>query len=101
MQMKDYDMIWQFLREFFNYEHYPIAIEKIQSAKATDPIYGKKWEQIRFIIQNRKLPPGEPLNLVHHAANQVLDENSDQEAYYWLKQMIDNIERTDGEIDEY
>ena len=99
--MKDYEMIWQFLREFFNYEHYHIAIEKIQKAKVTDSTYGKKWEQIRFIIQNRKLPPGEPLHLVNHAANQVLDENSDEEAYYWLKKMMDDVEQTDGKIDEY
>lgn len=99
--MKDDGMIWQFLREFFNYEHYHIAIEKIQKAKAIDSTYGKKWEQIRFIIQNQKFPAGEALNLVHNAANQVLDENSDEEAYDWLKKMIDNVERTDGNIDEY
>jgi hypothetical protein len=101
MKMKDYDMVWQFLREFFSYEHYPIAIERIRRIKNTDPTYQKKWEQIKFIIQNQQLPLGEPLNLLHNAANQVLDENCDREAYSWLKKMISNVERTDGVIDEY
>jgi hypothetical protein len=41
------------------------------------------------------------LNLLHNAANQVLDENCDREAYDWFKKMITNVERTDGVIDEY
>ncbi|MGH8902354.1 MAG: hypothetical protein ACRDYA_11895 [Egibacteraceae bacterium] len=53
------------------------------------------------IIQNRGLASGEALYLVHNAANQVLDENSEEEAYVWLDKMVENINRDDGVIEPY
>jgi len=39
--------------------------------------------------------------LVNEGANQVLDENSDDEAYIWLTKTVSNIERADGKIESY
>ncbi|MBD2501666.1 hypothetical protein [Anabaena azotica] len=99
--MQDYELIWDFLREFFNYEHYAIAIEKARYAIASNKVYKENWLRIVQVIQNRELLPRQPLTLVHEGANQVLDENSDDEAYIWLAKMVHNVERTDGKIEEY
>jgi hypothetical protein len=97
----DYRLIQNFLGEFFNHEHYVIAIERARKAISTKTEYQENWVKIVSTIQNRNLLSGQPLSLVHEAANQMLDENTDDEAYTWLDKMIHNLERTDGKIDEY
>jgi hypothetical protein len=99
--MEDYDDLWLFLREFFNYEHYTHAIQKIRQAVANDPTYKMRWLRIADLIRKRSLLPGQPLTLLHEGANQVLYENSDEEAYNWLDKMVRNVEREDGEIESY
>lgn len=94
-------LLWDFLREFFNYEHYRVAIENARARVAEDPSYRARWQEIRETVTTRSLPPSEPLRLVNEGANQVLDENTDDEAYAWLDKMVANVERTDGEVDEY
>ena len=101
MKEDDYEMIWNFLREFFNYEHYKITILNSRKAISNNQSYRTSWKKIASIIYKRELLQGQPLILVHEAANQVLDENSDKEAYIWLDKVINNVERTDGKIDEY
>jgi hypothetical protein len=41
------------------------------------------------------------LTLVNDEANQVINENSDEEAYVWLDKMVANIQRSDGIVEEY
>ncbi|HLY28205.1 MAG TPA: hypothetical protein VKQ72_17800 [Aggregatilineales bacterium] len=53
------------------------------------------------MIQTRNFAPGEPLNLLHRAANYPLDANTDDEAYVWFDKLILNVEREDGLIEEY
>ena len=99
--MQDYEILWNFLREFFNYEHYAVAIEKAKYAIAVGKICKKEWSRIAAVVQNKELLPGQPLSLVNEGANQVLDENSDDEAYIWLTKTLSNIERADGKIESY
>jgi hypothetical protein len=89
-----------FLTVYFPYEEYAAAIATARAAVARGD-YGAHWDQIAASVRNRALAPGEPLRLVHQAANQVLDDNTDDEAYVWLDKMVENVERTDGVIDEY
>ena len=99
--MEAREVLWTFLREFFNYEDYATGVERARAKTASDPAYRANWERIKTAIEARELDPGEPLRFVHESANQVLDENSDEEAYIWLAKMVDNIDRTDGRIDPY
>jgi hypothetical protein len=62
---------------------------------------GRKTIYPITLTDERKLLPGQPLALVNHKANQVIDETSDEEAYVWLDLMIRNIERADGKVEEY
>ncbi len=101
MKNEDYELIWNFLSMCFNYEYYPDGIRRAKQAIEHNMQTQENWKRILSTIQNRQLEPGEPLYLVNHGANQVLDENSDEEAYRWLNKMIANIEKTDGQIDEY
>ncbi len=51
------------------------------------------------MIQNKEGSFGQPLSLVHLAANQVLDQNFDQEAYVWLDKMVKNVEAVNEAIE--
>ena len=101
MKEQRYELIRQFLSGSFNYEFYTDGIFRARRLINFSNQTKENWKQIKLIIQNRELEPGQALTLVNHGANQVIDENSDQEAYVWLDKMIDNIERTDDQIDEY
>lgn len=90
-----------FLRQFFNYEDYMIAISKAKQKIAAQQAYRQNWVKISSAICNQSLLPGQPLQLVHYDANQVINESSDQEAYVWSEQMVKNVERTDGVIKRY
>ncbi|MEZ4589959.1 MAG: hypothetical protein R3D55_02255 [Chloroflexota bacterium] len=98
VESKSYEVIWTFLRQFFNYRSYADGIREAQERIRQDLYYFKKWQQISKDISNRVLLAGEPLKLVTNGANQVLDENSDEEGYKWLDLMVLNIEREDGKI---
>lgn len=99
--MESYDLIWKFFREFFNYEFYSVAVVNARAKIAGSSTYQENWQIIQEVIQNRELFPGEPLRLVNIGANQVLDDNSDEEAYAWLDKAIANIQRSDDTINEY
>ncbi|WP_396147858.1 hypothetical protein [Flavobacterium sp.] len=99
--MEVFELTWNFLREFFNYEHYTNAIQKSRNAIENKGNYQENWQKIAIAIKERKFQPDEPLNLVNQAANQVLDENSDNEAYFWLDKLVYNIESQNAQIDEY
>jgi hypothetical protein len=88
------------LSQFFNYEFYATAIERVRTALAIGEITPERWEAIRTLVRERRLDDGDALALVNHAANQLIDENSDEEAYAWLDLMISNVERSE-EIVEY
>lgn len=95
------ETIHLFLSEFFNFEHYSIAIKKARVKIHNESSYTKKWKLIKDIIQNKNLVIGEPLDLIHNSANLPLDENSDEEAYKWLNLMIQNIDENSNRIEEY
>lgn len=101
MNSENYQLIWNFLSGCFNYEYYADGIQKARQAIHFNPQAQENWRRILVTIQSRQLKAGESLFLVNHGANQVINENSDEEAYIWLDKMIANIERTDGQIDEY
>lgn len=100
-KMEVFELTWNFLREFFNYERYTNAIQKARNAIENKDNYQENWQKISTAIKERKFQPEEPLNLVNQAANQVLDENSDNEAYFWLDKLVYNLEILDDQIDEY
>ncbi len=99
--MKEFQLAESFLREFFNYENYSNAIQKARAAIVSENEYQEKWQKISIAIKERNFQPREPLSLVNQAANQVLDENSDNEAYVWLDKLVYNLEMQDVKIDEY
>jgi hypothetical protein len=101
MSSKEYEVIYDFLSEFFRDEFYKKAIKNAKNKIDANPQYQFSWQQARDIIYNKNLLSGEPISLVHNGANQVLDENSDKEAYIWLEKIVSNIDRNDGNIDEY
>ena len=101
MSSKEYKVIYNFLGEFFRDEFYNAAIRSAKNRIDVNPQYQLAWEQVKDIIYKENLSNGEPLSLVHNGANQLLDENSDEESYIWLKKIISNIDRNDGNIDEY
>ena len=99
--MENYDLLWNFLREFFNYEFYSVAIRNAKAKISSSSTYQENWQKIMTLVHNRELLPKQPLTLVNQGANQVLDDNSDEEAYVWLDKMVANIQRSDGIIEEY
>jgi hypothetical protein len=101
MSSKEYEIIDNFLGEFFRDEFYKIAIKNAKNKIDFTPQHQLTWQQVKDIIHKQNLSNGEPLSLVHNGANKVLDKNSDEEAYIWLKTIISNIDRNDGNIDEY
>ena len=98
--MESYDLIWNFLREFFNDEVYSVAVMNARARIASSSTYQENWQTIQEVVQNRKLLPGQPLRLVNIGANQVLDDNSDEEAYAWLDKAIAHTQRSDDTINE-
>lgn len=90
-----------FLGMYFNNEYYSDAVAGARANIAKQGPTADSWREIRGLIEARSLAVGEPLELVNHAANQVIDENTDDEAWRWLDLMVKNIERTDGVVDEY
>jgi hypothetical protein len=101
MSSKKYEIVYNFLREFFDNEFYDVAIKNVKNEIDVNINFKLTWQQIKDIICNQQLSNGEPLSLVQDGANQVLDENSDKEAYVWFDKMMLNIERNDGNIDKY
>ena len=79
-------------------EFYDVGIRKIREYKSRHP---QKWNEIKQIILDRLLNNGEALSVVHDGANQVLDENTEEEAYKWLDLFVENVDRDDGIVKEY
>ena len=101
MNSKEYKVVYSFLHEFFRDEFYKIAIKNARNEIGVNPQYQLIWDRVKNIVHTKKLLNGERLSLVHHGANQVLDENSDDEAYIWLEKILSNIDRNDENINEY
>ena len=96
-----FSICWTFLREFFNNQPYIVAIENARDSIFDKSCYHENWLRITEVIRNRAFQPGEPLILVNEGANQVLEKNSDEEAYIWLYKMVQNVEGISSEIEEY
>jgi len=96
--MDNYQRISYFLVGYFADDWYTVAIKDIRKNISINP---EDWPTIVETIRNRDLLPGQPLSLVKGAANQLLYENSDEEAYFWLDLMVKNVERINDEIEEY
>ena len=94
------DDLANLLTGYFHDEFYRDGIAALRR-DILHPDTARRWKDTVSAIRNRALPPGDALHLVNYKANQVLEENTDEEAYIWLDQMIQNVERTDGRIEEY
>ncbi|PSB19174.1 hypothetical protein C7B65_12935 [Phormidesmis priestleyi ULC007] len=99
--MTDYELIRLLLSRFFNYENYEEGIKNARNAIFKNPTTSEDWKRIVTEIRTHNLEAGQPLSLVHDGANQVLNENSDAEAYVWLEKMIKNVEREDEVVEKY
>lgn len=88
------------LSEFFRDKYYSQGVKELRNSLHSKSSYSEYWEQIARSILDKKLET--PLDLVHNSANQVLDENSDEEAYKWLNFMLVNsLGSDDSMIIEY
>lgn len=86
---------------YFLDDSFTEGIESLKWALSNSNSLRVEFETTKKAVQRRLFDEGEPLSLIHYKANQVLDENTDEEAYKWLQLMIDNIERDDGQFIEY
>lgn len=98
---KDSEELLKSFLGMFNSEHYEIAIKNIRESIKSNPSHNEEWKEISKLISSRDLPSGEPLALVNNIANQVLDENSDEEAWRWLELMVTNVEQLNDKIIPY
>lgn len=97
----EFEITRRYFLAVFAYEHYGEAINEVRSNIEKNLLSREQWQQIREWIANSIFEQGEPLRIVHDGANQVLDENSDEEAYKWLDLVMKNVERTDRIVEEY
>jgi len=96
-----YDDVASFLLFHFRDEFYIRGVESAREAVRDTPDYRVRWPRIAAIIRSRILRPGEPLKLIHDAANLPLDDNTDVGAYVWLDGMVRNVGNADREIEVY
>lgn len=82
-------------------ESYIDGVKSLRNDIAASSELRQHWYRLAEAIKNRTFLPGQSLNLVHHGANKMLEENTDDEAYRWLDVFVENIDRTDGCIDPY
>lgn len=88
------------LSEFFRDKYYSQGVKELRVSLNNDSSYSQYWEQIVRKILDKDIE--NPLDLVHKSANQVLDENSEEEAYKWLNLMlINSLGSKDSIIIEY
>jgi hypothetical protein len=80
------------LSEFFHYHEYREAIIGIRAAVKTRKMYKDHWSEMKEMIQEQKFEPKEALWIIHHKANLVLHENTEEEAYNWFELLIQNVE---------
>lgn len=96
-----YSVAQSFLRGYFALDDYQWAVNELLANLNKSTLTRQSWEIVKANIENRVFRESEPLHLVWDGANQVLDENTDAEAYKWLDLFIENVEREDGSITEY
>lgn len=89
------------LTAYFCNQFYNEGIQALRRGIKGQADTAKRWESVVVSIQQRALSAGQPLELVNYKANQVLDENTDAEAYRWLDLMVQNVQRIDGQIQVY
>lgn len=99
--MKKKDLFRAILISYFPYECYGDAIQLLRKDIQEREDTAELWVALVKFIQHRALCSGEPLKFAHQLANQVLDENTDEEAYKWFDLMIRNVENPNGEIELY
>lgn len=88
------------LSEFFRDKHYSQGVIELRESLNSNSSYSQYWEQIVRKVLDKNVE--NPLDLVHKSANQVLDENSEEEAYKWLNLMlINSLGSKDSMIVEY
>ncbi|CAL2083534.1 conserved protein of unknown function [Tenacibaculum sp. 190524A02b] len=76
------------LSEFFRDKYFSQGILELRESLNNNSSYSNYWEDVARLILNKEL--NNPLDLVHNSANQVLDENSEEEAYKWLNFVLLN-----------
>lgn len=76
------------LSQFFRDQYYSQAVKELRKSLSNQSSYAEHWEQIVRMILAKEL--SNPLDFVHNIVNQVLDDNSDDEAYKWLNLMLIN-----------
>ena len=96
-----YEQTFEFLQAYFYDFSDREAIEGIKHDIVNYPTTNMRWQIVKQAIQNREFEEGIALQLVHHAANRVIMENTEEEAYVWLDNMANNIDRIDGLFEEY
>ena len=99
--MSIYNNLASLLTVYFCNEFYEDGIKRLKHDIEHHENYAQVWEKIVISIQDREFLPGQPLELIHCKANQMLDENTDEEAYKWLDLMVQNVQQTNGEIESY
>jgi len=88
------------LSQFFRDKYYSQGVKELRKSLHEKSSYSEYWEQIVRIILDKKLE--NPLDLVHNTANQMLDDNTNEEAYKWLNLMLVNsLGSDDSMIIEY
>ncbi len=96
-----YAKIGKLLSLYFNYEAYEIGISDLRKAISGNKALVLIWNEAVEVVKLRSLPTHQPLYLVNVEANQVIWDNTDEEAYRWLDLMIENVERGDGKVAPY
>ncbi|MBN2006768.1 MAG: HEAT repeat domain-containing protein [Anaerolineae bacterium] len=99
--MRAFDDLSSLLRAYFCNEFYADGIRNLKNDIAKRGIRANAWENVVPAIRNRAFLPGQPLELVNEWGNQLLEENTDADAYQWLDLMVENVQRTGDEIREY
>ncbi len=99
--MSAWDDLASLLRAYFCNEFYADGIQNLKNDIAKGGIRANAWETVVPAIRNRAFLPGQPLELVNHCANQLLEENTDAEAYRWLDLLVENVQRIGDKSREY
>ncbi|MBN1877035.1 MAG: HEAT repeat domain-containing protein [Anaerolineae bacterium] len=96
-----FDKLASILVCYFYDDFYGVGVRSLRSTIAKNGPTARGWEAAAAAIRDRAFLPGQPLELVHNKANRPLEEDTDEEAYRWLDLLIQNVERTGGEIQGY
>ena len=102
--MNEFDLVKEFVR-YFGHEEYDIAIKNVKEGLAGENENYNQWVQENWprlvsLVRDRRMASGQPI-VLSQMASVLLYENTDEEAYEWLDLLVYNVERIDGQIDDY